>query len=105
MSYARRNLQLSPYTGAASTNNVDLPPGNASAAAAAAAAAEFGMENVLMDPRWSSMGQYLGDSRDLLELERRAQMQISKFSTKRFSVTIVIFFSFGDLPGLKGTVI
>lgn len=80
MSYARRNLQLSPYTGAASSNNTDLPPGTGPASAAAAvAAAEFGMENMLMDPRWSSMGQYLGDSRDLLELERRAQMQISKF--------------------------
>ena len=74
---------MSPYTGSASPNNVDLPPGTVTgggpASAAAAVAAEFGMENMLMDPRWSSMGQYLGDSRDLLELERRAQMQISKF--------------------------
>ena len=87
MSYARRNLQLSPYTGAASPNNVDLPPGTVTgggpASAAAAVAAEFGMENMLMDPRWSSMGQYLGDSRDLLELERRAQMQISNFLFNR----------------------
>ena len=90
MSYARRSLQLSPYAtsapgGVGSSDSLSQPhitggghPGGPVNAAAVAAAAEFGMENMLMDPRWSSMGQYLGDSRDLLELERRAQLQISK---------------------------
>jgi len=43
-----------------------------------AAPGDYGMENMLVDPRWTTMGQYLGDSHDLLELERRAQMQQSK---------------------------
>jgi len=57
----RRSLQMSPLAGTAGH-----PPGYP---------ADYGVENMLMDPRWTTMGQYLGDSQEMIELERRAQLQ------------------------------
>jgi len=67
MDMARRSLHLSPLTGPISPTGP--PPGYTPA--------DYGMDNVLMDPRWATMNQYLGDSREIMELERRAQMQIT----------------------------
>lgn len=58
---ARRSLHLSPLAGVS------------------AFPMDYGVENMLMDPRWTTMGQYLGDTQDMIELERRAHLQLGNF--------------------------
>lgn len=56
---ARRNLHLSP---------VGVPYQDP----------EYGVGNVLMDPRWTTLSQYLGQTQDLLDLERRGQFRTAQ---------------------------
>ena len=59
MDLARRSLHMSPIAG------IPTYP------------MDYGVENMLMDPRWTTLGQYLGDAQDMcMELERRAQLQL-----------------------------
>lgn len=65
---ARRSLHLSPLAGVS------------------AFPVDYGVENMLMDPRWTTMGQYLGDTQDMIELERRAHLQLGTYDSNSLTL-------------------
>ncbi|XP_065657760.1 cytoplasmic polyadenylation element-binding protein 1 isoform X2 [Hydra vulgaris] len=62
---ARRSLQMS---------NFGMPVGS-----------DYPLENILMDPRWNSLGDYYSASQDILELERQAQNNIHESCEPSFT--------------------